>query len=417
MPAVRRQLVWGGAAVGLALALWWLWRPRPLAVDVAAVTRGPLVVTVDEEGETRVRKRYVVAAPTSGRLLRIDLDEGDAVAAGAAVARIEPAPLGPRDLAAAQARLEAAQAGERAAAARLGRAQAALAQAHRDAGRAEQLHRAGTLSDDAREKARLAETSAAREHEEAGHAVDAAVHEVEAARALLIAARAGAAGPAEGQGGDGGAAAGTPCAGSAPCVEAIAPVTGRVLRVLEESERIVLAGTPLVELGDPGEIEIVADLLSRDAVRVRPGARVLVDDWGGPEALEARVRRVEPSGFTKVSALGVEEQRVNVVADLLAHEPRLGDGYRVEVRIVVWEAADVVQVPASALFRAGAEWAVFVVEGGRARERIVRVGEQGAFEAEVREGLAEGERVVLHPSDRLRDGARVSPRAAAPGGP
>ena len=158
------------------------------------------------------------------------------------------------------------------------------------------------------------------------------------------------------------------------------------------------------------EIEVVADLLSRDAVRVEPGARMLVDDWGGPEALEARVRRVEPSGFTKISALGVEEQRVNVVADLLAPEPRLGDGYRVEVRFGVWEGADVVQVPASALFRAGAEWAVFVVEGGRARRRIVQVGEQGSFEAEVREGLAEGELVVLHPSDRLRDGARVTPR-------
>jgi HlyD family secretion protein len=187
-------------------------------------------------------------------------------------------------------------------------------------------------------------------------------------------------------------------------------VQGQVLRVLEESERIVLAGTPLLEIGNPGSLEIVSDLLSRDAVRVAPGARVGVEDWGGPGTLEARVRLVEPSGFTKISALGVEEQRVNVVSDLVAPEPRLGDGYRVEVRIVVWEDADVVQIPASALFRAGEEWAVFVVDGGRARQRIVEAGEQGTFEAEIREGLAEGETVVLHPSDRLRDGARVSPR-------
>lgn len=409
MPVAARRLLFGAGALALALGVSWLWRPKPIAVDVEPVTRGPLVVTVDEEGETRVRQRYVVAAPTNGRLLRIELDEGDAVAAGETVARIEPAPLGPRDLAAAQARLEAAQASERAASARLGRAQAALAQAHRDADRAEQLHRAGTLSDDAREQARLAATSAAREFEEAGFAADAAVHEVEAARAMLIAARAGAGGSGAGEG-SAGASREVPCADGTPCVEAVAPVAGRVLRVLEESERIVLAGTPLLELGDPDELEIVADLLSRDAVRVRPGARVLVDDWGGADPLEARVRRIEPSGFTRISALGVEEQRVNVIADLVAREPQLGDGYRVEVRIVVWEGADVVKIPASALFRAGADWAVFVVEGGRAHQRIVRVGEQGSFEVAVSEGLAEGERVVLHPSDRLRDGVRVAPR-------
>jgi HlyD family secretion protein len=397
--------VWvAAAAVAGALLLWWIWRPRPIAVDVATVRRGPMVVTVDEEGETRVRERYVVAAPTSGRLLRIALDEGDLVAAGAAVARIEPAPLDPRDLAAAEARLEAAEATRRAAAARMGRAEAALAQARRDAARTEQLHRAGTISDDAREKARLAETSAVREHEEARFAADAAAHEIEAARALLIAASAGA--PPSGDG----PRPGPPCASGAPCVEARAPVAGQVLRVLEESERIVVAGTPLLEVGDPAALEIVSDLLSRDAVRVRPGARVLVEDWGGPGALEARVRLVEPSGFTKISALGVEEQRVNVVSDLVEPEPRLGDGYRVEVRVVVWEGADVVQAPASALFRAGEDWAVFVVEGGRARRRVVEVGEQGTFEAAVRDGLAEGETVVLHPSDRLRDGARVSPR-------
>lgn len=398
-----RPVGWGAAVAAAALGIYWLWRPQPIAVDVAAARRGPLEVTVDEEGETRVRERYVVAAPTAGRLLRIALEEGDPVAAGAVVARIEPAPLGPRDLAAAQARLEAAQASESAAAARVELAEAALAQAQRDAARAERLHRAGTLSDDAREQARLAETSAAREHEEARYAADAARHEVEAARALLIAAGGGTAASGDGSG------AGVRCAGDTPCVAARAPVAGEVLRVLEESERIVAPGTPLVEIGDPHALEIVSDLLSRDAVRVSPGDRVRIEDWGGPGALEARVRRVEPSGFTKISALGVEEQRVNVISDLLRPEPRLGDGYRVEVRIVVWEAPDVLQVPASALFRAGEEWAVFVVEQGRARERLVEAGEQGAFQTGIRGGLAEGETVILHPSDRLHDGTRVAP--------
>lgn len=412
MPQWRGRIAWGAAAAAVVLVLWWLWRPQRVEVDVAEVRRGPLEVTVDEEGETRVRERYVVAAPTAGRLLRITLEEGDPVAAGAVVARIEPAPLGPRDLAAAQAQLEAAQASQSAAVARVERAEAALAQARRDAARVERLHHAGTLSDDAREQARLAETSAAREHEEARYAADAALHEVEAAQAALIAARGGGAPSGDGDGADA-----APCAGETPCIAVRSPVAGEVLRVPEQSERIVAPGTPLLELGDPHALEIVSDLLSRDAVRVAAGDRVRIEDWGGPGALEARVRLVEPSGFTKISALGVEEQRVNVISDLVQPEPRLGDGYRVEARIVVWEAADVLQIPASALFRAGDEWAVFTVERGRARRRIVDAGEQGAFQAEIRKGLAEGETVILHPSDRLRDGTRIIPRraAAAPG--
>jgi HlyD family secretion protein len=281
------------------------------------------------------------------------------------------------------------------------RAGAALDQARRDASRAERLYRAGTLSADAREQAKLAETSAAKELEAARFAADAANHDVEAARAALLATPAPI---AEG-------APPAPCAEGRPCVEVRAPVGGRVLRVFEESERIVAAGTPLLEIGDPGSLEIVVDILSSDAVRVRPGARFLVDDWGGEGTLEARVRLVEPSAFTKISALGVEEQRVNVIADLLAPEPRLGDRYRVEARIVVWEADDVLLVPASALFRSGDDgWSVFAVEGGSARRRAVRVGHQAAFDAEVAEGLAPGETVILHPSDRVRDGARVAPR-------
>jgi len=398
--ARRKASLIAAGALGLGVAFWLL-RPAPLAVDVAAVRRGALRVTIDEEGETRVRQRYAVAAPTSGSLLRIEVDEGQHVEAGTVVARIEPAPLDPRDLATARARLEAAMATQRASDASVRRSQAALAQAKRDAARAEQLHRAGTLSTDAREKAKLAETSAVQESEAARFAADAAAHEVEAARATLLATSS----PIQPDP----AVPGAACAGEQPCVAARAPVAGQVLRVFEESERIVAAGTPLVEIGDPASLEIVVDILSTDAVRVSPGARLLVEDWGGEGTLEGRVRQIEPSAFTKVSALGVEEQRVNVIADLVAPEQRLGDRYRVEARIVVWEGDDVIQVPASALFRHGSVWAVFVVDRGAARLREIQVGHQAAFDAEIERGLEVGEAVILHPSDRVRDGARVAP--------
>jgi HlyD family secretion protein len=389
-----------GGALLLGALGWWVFRPAPLRVDVGRVDRGALRVTVDEEGETRVLQRYVVAAPTTGRLLRIALDEGDAIEAGAVVARIEPVPLDPRDRAAAEARLEAAAASKSAAEARVGQARAALDQAKRAARRAERLFDAGTLSAEAREEADLALTSAEREHEAALYAAEAADHEVEAARAALIAAASGAS-----------ADLADPdprvCAPS-PCVEVRAPVAGRVLRVHEESERIVAAGTPLLDLGDPDALEIVVDVLSTDAVRIETGAAMLVEEWGGARPLRAAVQRIEPSAFTKVSALGVEEQRVNVIGRLLEPAPGLGDGYRVEARIVVWEAADVLRVPASALFRAGEDWAVFVVEDGVARRRPIEVGERSRTAAEVRSGLGEGDGVVLHPSDRLADGARVA---------
>jgi HlyD family secretion protein len=401
--ARRKASLFALGALGLGLAFW-LFRPAPLTVDVAKARRGALRVTIDEEGETRVRQRYTVAAPTTGHLLRIEVDEGQVVEAGEALARIEPAPLDPRDLAGARARLEAAEATKRAGDAGLRRAQAALAQAKRDASRADLLHRAGTLSTDAREKAKFAEISAVQESEAARFAADAAAHDVEAARAALL-ATSGPTPPDPG-------APGGACAGGRPCIVARAPVAGRVLRVFEESERLVAAGTPLVEIGDPASLEIVVDILSTDAVRVSPGARFLVEDWGGEGTLEGRVRQIEPSAFTKISALGVEEQRVNVIADLRAPEPRLGDRFRVEARVVIWESEDVLQVPASALFRHGSAWAVFVVDRGAARLRELKVGHQAAFDAEIEQGLEPGETVILHPSDRVHDGARVAPAAS-----
>ena len=399
----RSQLVLGAlAAAALALA-WLVLRPAPQRVDVARATLGPLQVTVDEEGETRVRERFVVAAPTTGRLLRMALDEGDRVEAGQLVARIEPVPLDPRDRASAEARLQAAQANKSAAEARVALARAALEQARRNAGRADRLREAGTLSQEAYEAVQLEATRARQDSEAARFAADAADHEVEAARAALIASSGRA--PAEAPAPDGGNGS---CAPN-PCVLVHAPVSGSVLRIHEESERTVVAGTPLLSLGDPGALEIVVDVLSTDAVQVRPGALVLVEDWGGDGALRARVRRIEPSAFTKISALGVEEQRVNVIADLLDESPGLGDGFRVEARIVTWQADQALQVPASALFRRGDAWVVFVVEGGVARVREVGVGPRSRTAVEIRDGLREGDTVVLHPGDRLHDGVRVEP--------
>ena len=397
---VPRAVRWGVfgavAAAFLTLAL----RPAPLPVDVARAARGPLRVTVDEEGETRVRERFVMAAPTTGRLLRIDLDEGDPIEPGALLAQIVPVPLGPRAFASARARLEGANANKRAADSQIALTRAALDQARRATQRADQLREAGTLSTEQLENTRLDEVSREKEYDSARFAARAADQEVEAARAALLSAER----PALVDAGRDGA-----CERPSHCVAVHSPIAGRVLRVLEESERIVTAGTPLLEVGDPESLEIVVDVLSSDAVRIRPGASIDVEGWGGDRPLRGRVRRVEPSGFTKVSALGVEEQRVNVIGEFLDPATALGDGYRVEVRIVVWEASDVLQIPSSALFRRGAEWTVFVLEGRRARLRAVEVGQMGGFDAEIRAGLEAGDTVILHPSDRVEDGVRVLP--------
>ena len=395
----RRRAVQIAVAAVVAAALFAVLRPAPLAVDVGEVRRGPLRVTVDEEGRTRVRYRYVVAAPVDGRLLRISLEEGDGVAAGQVVAHVRPMPLDPRARASAEARLAAARARVAEAEARVAKARAGAAQAARDLVRAERLAEAGTLAPGELERRQLDAASLRREVEAARAGADAARHELEVARAALLAPDLDRELPQT---------ADARC-GDVPCLALTAPVAGRVLRVFEESERSVAPGTPLIEIGDPRDLEIVADVLSTEAVRVRPGAPVIVEEWGGDEPLAARVRRVEPSGFTKISALGVEEQRVNVIAEFDAAPESLGDGFRVEVRIVVWESEDVVVAPATALFRSGASWSVFVVEGGRARLRTVSLGHRAAFDMEVLSGLEPGERVVLHPSDQVTDGARVKP--------
>jgi HlyD family secretion protein len=384
----RRGVLWGAAGLAAAAFLVLTLRPKPIPVETAAVTRGTLRVTIDEEGRTRVRDRYVVVAPVAGRVARITLDEGAPVTRGMVVARLSAAPLDPRAREQAAARMRGTEDAERAAAAAVSEARASLDQTGRARARAESLFARHLLSPEQREEAALAETTAVRRVEAADFLAQAAAHDVEQARAALAGAATG-----------GGAA-----------LPLVSPVRGRVLRIAEKSERVVAAGTPLLELGDPTRLEIVVDLLSEDAVKVRPGDRLLVGDWGGDRPLEAHVRRVEPSGFTKVSALGVEEQRVNVVADLDETPPQLGDGYRVETQVVLWEGT-VLKVPASALFQDGEQWRVFVVRDGRARSRVVQVDHRNPFEVEITDGLAAGDLVVRHPTDKLTDGARVAVRS------
>jgi HlyD family secretion protein len=386
----RRRIAYAAAALLLVLAVAWSMRPSPVEVETGVVSRGPLRVTVDEDGTTRVADRYVVAAPVSGRVERIRLREGDAVAVGTVVARIASAPADPRTVLQGEARAAAATSLQREAEAQLARGRAALAQARREAERARTLAAAGALSRSAREEAELAAVTRAREVDAAVARVRSAAAEVDAARAALTDA--------------------DPAGSASAPVEVRSPVAGRVLRVPERSARAVAAGTPLLELGDADALEVVVDVLSADAVGIRPGAPVEITDWGGAGVLRGSVRRVEPSAFTRVSALGVEEQRVNVVAELAARPAGLGDGFRVEARIVTWAAPRVLRLPAAALFRDGDGWSAYVVEDGRARKRAVRIGRRGEDTVEVLGGLADGASVVLFPSDQVRDGARVRPR-------
>lgn len=376
----------------LAVALW----PRSVPVDTATVSSGPLRMTIDEEGKTRVRDRFVVAAPVSGRVLRIELEPGDTVKAGEIVARLKPespALLDTRSRAESEAALDSARAAAGRVQADEERARAALAQAQRELARTQSLVNEGL---------------ATRQQLDARN--DDVKTADEALRAASFAARAAQSDVARAQ-----VRLAPPAVRDADgrVVPIMSPVAGVVLKRVRESETVVPAGDPLLEIGDPHQLEIVADLLSVDAVRVPAGARVLVEQWGGNKTLDARVRRIEPSGFTKISALGVEEQRVNVIIDFTdpAEAWRaLGDGFRVQTRTVLWESDSVLKVPTGALVRAGDAWAVFAVRDGRARRVSVTLGHQNGQEAEVASGIDAGAVVILHPGDTIVDGVRVTPR-------
>lgn len=398
--ATRRMWFWIPPFTVLLAVLVWLFLPRPVAVDLATVERGSLRVTVSDEGETRVKDVFVVSAPITGLMRRIELEAGDEVKADdTVVARIEPSDpafLDRRTSAEAAAGVRAAEAARTHAAAELRRVQAELEFAQAELARYEGLVARHAISqndlDAARRRARTAE--AALQESRAGLQVSES--ELEQARARLV-APGGRRDPSA----------------DCECILVHSPVSGRVLRVLTESEGVVNSGAPLVEVGDPHRLEVVVDLLSTEAVKVEPGQAVLIESWGGSAPLQATVRRVEPFGYTKVSALGVEEQRVNVVIDLTdppERWQRLGHGFRVEPRIVLWQSPDVLKVPLSALYREGTAWRVFRDDNGRARPTPVRIGHENGLHAEVLEGLKAGDRVVTHPSDRVSAGARIEPR-------
>ena len=386
MKLTKRTLGYSAfAAAVVALLAWWAW-PSPRLVETARAGRGPVQVAIEEDGETRAVDRYGVAAPVSGRLLRVALREGDAVKSGQVVAEIAPLPLSEADRDLLEAKLEAAKALKLEADERVRRAEADAVQAERERVRVADLVAKKFMSDQALEQADVAAKTKTADVKAAKSRAVAAAAEVEAARATLVAVRA-----------------------KAPTVRVASPVDGRVLRITEKSERVVQPGTVLVTVGDPAALEIVIDVLSSDAVRVKPGMRMLVTGWGGPE-VEAVVRLVEPAAFRKISALGVEEQRVNVIADFKAVPPGIGDAYRVDARMVVAEKPDALRVPVGALFRRDGKWTVFVVDGGRLAAREVELGLRGARNAEVVAGLSEGEVVVLYPGNELAEGARVRPR-------
>jgi len=384
----RRRILMGATAMAALLLAWRLARPGATPVETETVARGPLTVSVEEEGRTEVRERFVVAAPVTGRVDRLVLEAGDSVQRDAVVACVAPQPLDPRARDQAQARVDEAVDAADAAGAAVAQARAAMEQARRERERSERLAAQRAIATQEAERSQLAEESRRRELEAAEARLNATRHQVEEARSALAVATPGS---------------------RRQCFDVHAPITGRVLRVVQQSERVVLAGSPIIELGDPSRLDVVAELLSEDAVRVQPGDTMLVENWGGQGTVVARVRRVEPAGFTKVSALGVEEQRVRVIGAFPAPPEGLGDGYRVDVRIVLWRGDAVLQVPSTALFRQRGAWRVFVVEAGRIASREVQVGREGGGRTEVTGGLAEGDLVVRHPSDRLKEGARARP--------
>jgi HlyD family secretion protein len=381
------------AAVGTVLAL----RPRPVPVDIATVIRGPLVVAIEETGKTRVKDRYVVSAPATGRVSRLALEPGDVVREGDTLAEISPT-LSPlldqRTRAETEARLGAALSALGQSKAQVARALTAKEQAERELERAVKLAASGSLPAEAREQAEFALRLRSDELTSAEFGVKVAGEEARLARAAL--ARPGK-DPA--QGGH---------------LDVLAPASGRVLSVHQKSAGVVQAGAPLLEVADPSQLEGVVDLLTTDAVRVRPGTPVEIIGWGGDRRLPGRVRELEPSAFTRPSALGVDEQRVNVIVAF--GEPKeqwqaLGVGYHIEVRLILWASDAVTQVPLGAVFRQGSGWACYVLDNGVARLRSIEVGHRGETSVETTSGLELGDAVIVHPGDRVQDGVRVEVHA------
>jgi HlyD family secretion protein len=396
----KRILIWSLLGLILLGSLVWAFIPKPLPVDLLTLAPGDMTVTVDEEGETRVKDVFVLSSPISGRALRIESEVGDTVQAKqtevAEIEPIDPTLLDPRSEAQAHADIRAAEANLVLAEASVKEARVELDFADRELKRARKLRADAVMSERELDDAERAQQTRQAALETAIANRQARQAELERARAQLISPLNDNTRESDCQ-----------------CVPIYAPVDGRILRILHKSAGVVNAGEPLVEIGNPVDLEIVADLLSSDAVKVEAGQQVLIDNWGGDETLHGVVERVEPFGFTKVSALGIEEQRVNVIIDFTSPREqwsRIAHGFQVDVRIVLWEGKNVLKLPLTALFRDGDKWAVFVDNGDTARKRNVKLGQRTGLEAEILGGLKAGERIVTHLSDKIAEGVSIEAR-------
>jgi HlyD family secretion protein len=391
----RKKIILALAGIGLAVLLVLALLPSPIPVSADAVERGYFAEYVEDEGRTRLRDPYLITAPISGYLRRVHLEPGDRIHLGDSIFELEPLPTPALDartrdqareaLAAARARLEASEA-------ELETRQSELTLAEAELERAERLHERDLLAQEERDRRRAARDAARASERAARHRVDVARFEAASARALLDTAH------------------GERTSGDQPTLSVQAPIDGSVTRRHRWMEGPINAGEVVLELGDLAELEVQVDLLSVDAMRVRDGMRVILERWGGGDELEGRVRRVEPAGFQRISALGVEEQRVPVLVEFVTpreYWENLGDAYRVEARFVLWEGQDVLQIPTSALFRHEGRWAVFVISNGRAERRTISTGRRSGLRTQVTDGITAGELLITHPSDRIEHGSRV----------
>lgn len=393
----QRRIAWLSVLLIILAALAYGFRPQPRLVDIVEAKLAPMQVTIEEEGKTRVIDRYIISAPVAGTTCRVDLDVGDSVEKNQMLVNIKPLQsqaLDPRSHAEAEATVAAAESALRAAEQNVHSARADAELAGKELTRLEPLAKQGHVSEDRLDQARATKRSTAATLRSAVFAVDVAKHELDAARTALR-------------------YTGNTSSNPEDMVQVLAPVAGQVLKVQQECEGVVSPGQPLLEIGDTRSLEIETDVLSADAVKINPGMSVLYERWGGEKPLTGHVRRVEPVGFTKISALGVEEQRVLIISDITSDTEQwqtLGDGYRVESRFILWEEQDVLQIPASALFRVEDQWALFVMKNNKAKRRNVKVGQRNGLSAQILNGLAEGEAVITHPDNTIDDGVAVKRR-------
>ncbi len=397
LPFKKHPVITAIISLIIVLLIWGFW-PQPVFVEAITAKRAPLTITIEEEGRTRVVDRYIISAPVDGVACRQQLDVGDEVTQGQVLLGITPLEsqvLDPRSRAQTKAQVAAAESALHAAEQQAEAAEAAAKLAVIEHKRLKPLVEKGVISTDDYDKAATQVETTAAAQRSAEFQIEVARYELQAAKTVLEYTAAASKGePAE-------------------RIPVVSPIDGKVLKVTRECEGPVRTGDMLLEVGDPTVLEIEVDVLSADAVKIKPGMKVLFERWGGEQPLEGVVRIIEPVGFMKISALGVEEQRVLIISDFTSPAEqwqRVGDGYRVEAKFVLWHEDDVLQVPASSLFRYKDGWAVFVVEDNRAVRRVVKVGQRNGLVAQILEGVSEGEGVVNHPSDDVEDGVRVTGR-------